>query len=96
MALRLVTRALALGVESCHHSASVGGVHSPQILNYAIEALGLTQTEFAKKLASTGESISRWEREERPMDAMLRQAVRALLMERLMPPTEDIELRKAC
>ncbi|OQX70283.1 MAG: hypothetical protein B6A08_00175 [Sorangiineae bacterium NIC37A_2] len=64
-------------------------------LRFARKALGLTQTELAGKLATTGESISRWEREERlTNETMLRQAVRALLMERLMPPTKDVELRK--
>lgn len=66
------------------------------MLRFARKALGLTQVELAEKLATTGESISRWEREERPMDPVLRQAMRALLMERLMPPQGDIELQEAC
>lgn len=64
------------------------------MLKYARKALGFTQVEFAEKLSTVGESISRWEREERPMEPWVKLATLALIRERLMGPVPGVELRK--
>jgi DNA-binding transcriptional regulator YiaG len=66
-----------------------------EMLKYARKALGFTQIEFAEQLSTTGESISRWEREERPMEPWVKLAALALIRERLMGPVQNVELKKA-
>jgi DNA-binding transcriptional regulator YiaG len=65
------------------------------MLRFARKALGLTQAELAERLATASESVSRWEREERPMEPWVPLAVLGLVRERLMPPPENVELKQA-
>lgn len=66
-----------------------------EMIRFARKALGLTQTELATRIGTTKESISRWEREERPMEPWVPLTVLALVRERLMPPPTDIEFKRA-
>lgn len=68
---------------------------SGEAVKFARKALGLTQTELAERIGSTKESISRWEREERPMEPWVPLTVLALIRERLMPPPSGVELWRA-
>jgi DNA-binding transcriptional regulator YiaG len=80
-------------------AALVAFTEAPQttgsMLRFARKALGLTQAELAERLATASESVSRWEREERPMEPWVPLAVLGLVRERLMPPPEDVELKQA-
>ena len=80
-------------------AALVGFTDAPRVsgpmLKFARKALGLKQTELAERISVTPESVSRWEREERPMEAWVKLAVTSLLRERLMPPPSEIELLRA-
>lgn len=67
---------------------------SGEMLLFGRKALGLTQVDLAQRIGSTKESISRWEREERPMEPWVPLTVLALLRERLMPPPKDLEFRR--
>jgi DNA-binding transcriptional regulator YiaG len=64
------------------------------MLRFARKALGLTQTELAARLSVSMESVSRWEREERPMEPWVPLAVLGLVRERLVPCPEGVELRR--
>ncbi len=64
------------------------------MIRFARKALGMTQVEFAGALDATGESVSRWEREERPMEKWVPIAVKGLLLERLNPAPEGLEVRR--
>lgn len=79
-------------------AALVALTEAPEVtgamLKYARKALGFTQVEFAEKLSTASESISRWEREERPMEPWVKLATLALIRERLMGPVPGVELRK--
>lgn len=66
-----------------------------EMVRFARKALGLTQTELAERIGTTKESVSRWEREERPMEPWVPLTVLALVRERLMPPPSGVELKKA-
>lgn len=66
-----------------------------EMLRYTRKALGFTQTELAEQIASTKESVSRWEREERPMEPWVPMVVLALIRGRLLPPPKGVELKKA-
>lgn len=65
------------------------------MLRFARKALDMTQAELAERLSVAPESISRWEREERPMEPWVPLAVLGLLRERLMPPPSGVELKRA-
>ncbi|HET9930839.1 MAG TPA: helix-turn-helix domain-containing protein [Polyangiaceae bacterium] len=65
-----------------------------EMLRFARKALGSTQTELAARLSVSMESVSRWEREERPMEPWVPLAVLGLVRERLMPAPENVELKK--
>ncbi len=65
------------------------------MLRFARKSLGLTQTELAARLGTTAESLSRWERQERPMETWVPLSVLALVRERLMPPPTGVEFRRA-
>jgi len=79
-------------------SAVVAFTEAPRVsggmLQFGRKALGFTQTDIAERIGSTKESISRWEREERPMERWVPLTVLALLRERLMPPPKDVELKR--
>ena len=62
------------------------------MLRFARKALGLTQVELAERIAASSESVSRWEREERPMEPWVPLAILALVRGRLMPPPVDVRL----
>lgn len=64
------------------------------MIRFARKALGMTQVEFATALDTTGESVSRWEREERPMERWVPLAVKGLLLEKQNPAPEGLTLRK--
>jgi YgiT-type zinc finger domain-containing protein len=68
---------------------------SGDMLRFARKALGLTQAELAERIGSTFESVSRWEREERPMEPWVPLTMLALLRERLMPAPSGVKLRRA-
>ena len=80
-------------------SAIVAFTEAPRVsgglLQFGRKALSFTQTDLAERIGSTKESISRWEREERPMERWVPLTVLALLRERLMPPPKDVEFRRA-
>ena len=80
-------------------AALVAFTEAPRVtgamLRFARKALGLTQSELAERLGSSLESVSRWEREERPMELWVPLAVLGLVRARLMPAPDDVELRKA-
>jgi len=65
------------------------------MIRFARKALGMTQVDFAGALGTTPESVSRWERDERPMEKWLPVAVKGLLLARLNPTPEGLELKKA-
>jgi DNA-binding transcriptional regulator YiaG len=65
------------------------------MLHFGRKALGLTQADLAERIGTTFESISRWEREERPMEPWVPLTVLALLRERLMPPPKNVEFKRA-
>lgn len=65
------------------------------MLRFARKALSMTQLQLAERLGATAESVSRWERGEREMEQWISPAVIGLLCERVMPPLNDTELRKA-
>ena len=64
------------------------------MLRFARKALGLKQTQLADRIGTTFESVSRWEREERPMEPWVPLAVLGLVRERLMGPPDRTELRR--
>ena len=64
------------------------------MLRFARKALDLTQAELAQRIRTTFESVSRWEREERPMEPWVPLAILGLVREKLMPPPTGVELRK--
>lgn len=64
------------------------------MIRFARKALGMTQVEFANALDTSGESVSRWEREERPMEKWVPLAVKGLLLEKQNPAPEGLTLRK--
>jgi YgiT-type zinc finger domain-containing protein len=66
------------------------------MLRFARKALGLKQTELAARIGTTFESVSRWEREERPMEAWVPVSVLGLVLEKLTPPPAGTELKRAC
>lgn len=67
------------------------------ILKFARKALGLTQPELAAQISASTESISRWERGERPAEPWVALALRGLVLAELHPrPAETELLRKAC
>jgi hypothetical protein len=68
---------------------------SGSVLCFGRKALGLTQLALAERIGTTPESISRWEREERPMEPWVPLTVLALLRERLMPPPKNIDFKRA-
>jgi YgiT-type zinc finger domain-containing protein len=68
---------------------------SGPMLKFARKALGLKQTELGERIGATAESISRWEREERPAEPWVPLAVLGLVRERLMPLPAGVELLKA-
>jgi len=80
-------------------AAIVAFTQAPRVngdmLCFGRKALGLKQTELAERIGTTKESVSRWEREERPMEPWVPLTVLALLRERLMPPPKDIEFKRA-
>jgi DNA-binding transcriptional regulator YiaG len=65
------------------------------MLRFARKALDMTQAQLAERIGTTFESVSRWEREERPMEPWVPLAVLGLVRERLMPRPEHIEMRQA-
>lgn len=65
------------------------------MVRFARKALDLTQEELASRIGATPESVSRWEREERPMEPWVPLVVLSLVREKLMPPPRDTELRRA-
>lgn len=65
------------------------------MLRFARKALDLTQDELATRIGSTAESVSRWEREERPMERWVPLVVVGLVREKLMPPPADVQLKRA-
>ncbi|HKY37253.1 MAG TPA: type II toxin-antitoxin system MqsA family antitoxin [Polyangiaceae bacterium] len=65
------------------------------MLRFARKALDLTQGELAARLGTTAESVSRWEREERPMEPWVELAVTSLIRERLSPLPTDLEFKQA-
>lgn len=65
------------------------------MLRFARKALDLTQAELAARLGTSFESVSRWEREERPSEPWLPVAILGLVREKLMPPPDGIELRQS-
>ncbi|HTM45740.1 MAG TPA: type II toxin-antitoxin system MqsA family antitoxin [Polyangiaceae bacterium] len=65
------------------------------MLRLARKALDLTQVGFAQRLGTTAESVSRWEREERPMEPWVPLATLGLVRAELMPPPRDITLKRA-
>lgn len=65
------------------------------VLRFARKALSLTQAQLAEKLGTTAESISRWERDERPMEKWLHPAVKGLILDRLNPHPKDVTLQRA-
>jgi YgiT-type zinc finger domain-containing protein len=65
------------------------------MLRFARKALGLMQTELAKRLGVTSETVSRWEREERLMELWVPLAVLGLVREQLMPPPNGAVLKRA-
>lgn len=64
-----------------------------EMLRFARKALDMTQGELAARIGTTVESVSRWEREERPMEPWVPLTVLALLREKLMPPTPGVQLK---
>jgi DNA-binding XRE family transcriptional regulator len=67
---------------------------SGAMLRFARKALGLKQAELGARIGATLESVSRWEREERPMELWLPLAVLGLVREKLMPPPSGVELMR--
>ena len=65
------------------------------MLRFARKALDLTQAELAARLGTAFESVSRWEREERPTEPWVPVAVLGLVREKLMPLPQGIELRQS-
>jgi len=65
------------------------------MLRFARKALGFTQPALAERIGTTFESISRWEREERPMEPWVPLTVLGLVRERLMPPPKNVEFKRA-
>ena len=65
------------------------------MLRFARKALDMTQAELAERIGTTFESVSRWEREERQMEPWVPLAVLGLVREKLMPPPNGVELKKA-
>lgn len=62
------------------------------MLRFARKALGFTQPELAQRIGASTESVSRWEREERPSEPWVPLAVTGLIRERLMPNPPNVEL----
>ncbi len=71
-------------------AATVSGA----MLRFARKALGMTQGDLAERIGATPESLSRWEREERPMEPWVALAVLGLVRGRLMPPPKGVELKR--
>src|SRR5690606_34757226 len=71
-------------------AAVVAFTEAPRVtgpmLRFARKALGLTQAELGARIGATLESVSRWEREERPMEPWVPLAVLGLVRAELMPP----------
>lgn len=65
-----------------------------EMLRFARKALGMTQTDLANRIGATKESVSRWEREERPMEPWVPLTVLGLVRERLMPPPSNVKLKR--
>lgn len=65
------------------------------MLRFARKALDMTQAQLAERIGTTLESVSRWEREERPMEPWVPLAVLGLVREKIMPAPADVELRLA-
>ena len=63
------------------------------MLRSARKALDMTQAVLAERIGTTPESISRWEREERPMERWVEVAVVGLVHGRLHPMPPDVELK---
>lgn len=64
------------------------------MIRFSRKALGMTQVEFADALGTSSESVSRWERDERPMEKWFPVAVKGLLLERLNPAPDHVEMRR--
>lgn len=65
------------------------------MVRFARKALGMTQSELAQRIGTSPESVSRWEREERPMEVWVPIAVIGLVRERIMPTLPNVHLQKA-
>lgn len=65
------------------------------MLRSARKALDLTQGELAARIGASAESVSRWERSERPMEPWVPLAVLNLVREQIMPRPPHVELRRA-
>lgn len=65
------------------------------MLRFARKALDMTQGEFAERIGTSPESVSRWEREERPMEPWVALAVTGLVRERQSPLPADLEFKQA-
>jgi DNA-binding XRE family transcriptional regulator len=63
-----------------------------ETLRFARKALGMTQSELAERLGTAAESISRWERGERAMEAWVPLSVTGLIRARLNPHSAHVEL----
>jgi DNA-binding transcriptional regulator YiaG len=68
---------------------------SGAMLRFARKTLGLKQAELGARIGASLESVSRWEREERPMEPWVPLAVLGLVREKLMPPPSGVELMLA-
>ena len=87
-------------LEKAELRAVVGAFHdAPTVtgamLRFARKALGMTQVALAERVGASPESLSRWEREERPMEPWVALAVLGLAHEKLNPPPKDVEFQRA-
>jgi DNA-binding transcriptional regulator YiaG len=80
-------------------AALVAFTEAPRVtgsmIRFARKALGMKQGDLAQRIGTTVESVSRWEREERPMETWVPLAVLGLVREKLMPPPSGVELQRA-
>jgi DNA-binding transcriptional regulator YiaG len=87
----LTTVELRAAIVALHEAPAMTG----SMLRFARKALDLTQAQLAGAIGTTAESVSRWEREERPMEQWVRLAVLGLVHEQLMPPLSGVEFQRA-